>query len=160
MPLPELGGETYAMILIQYTLVTGIQCALWAWPVEYDCSNSMASWCRYYAAPTMHQLIVAEALRGETAGDGCLRLIGNAAGPLLPSLASSLKSTFRFVSVLIPPSSPASLALGWECYAFLARSHVSLTSFRSHRPFWIQPASCFVLLRGVKCTHQICTLHI
>ena len=42
----------------------------------------------------MHQLIIAEASVGEKTGRCRLRLIGNAAGPLLPSLATSLKSTF------------------------------------------------------------------
>ena len=42
----------------------------------------------------MHQLIIAEASGGEKTGRCSLRLIGNAAGPLLPSLATSLKSTF------------------------------------------------------------------
>lgn len=49
---------------------------------------------RYYAAPTMHQMLLAEAARRGDHRKARLRLVGNAAGPLLPSLAQALKSTF------------------------------------------------------------------
>ena len=53
-----------------------------------------AARCRYYAAPTMHQMLLAEAAQRGDHRRHRLRLVGNAAGPLLPSLAASLKSTF------------------------------------------------------------------
>lgn len=60
---------------------------------------------RYYAAPTMHQMLLAAAARRGDHRRARLRLVGNAAGPLLPSLAQALKSTFwyaSFTSLLLP----------------------------------------------------------
>ncbi|BDA51313.1 probable peroxisomal-coenzyme A synthetase at N-terminal half [Coccomyxa sp. Obi] len=54
----------------------------------------------YYGAPTMHQMLLAEAARRGDHRRARLRLVGNAAGPLLPSLAQALKSTFWGATVL------------------------------------------------------------
>lgn len=51
-----------------------------------------ATW--YYASPTMHSMIVAEVTRRGRVPKHSIRLIGNAAGPLLPSLAEKLQDTF------------------------------------------------------------------
>lgn len=52
----------------------------------------------YYASPTMHQMILAEANnRPEALAKSKLRLICNAAGGLLPSLACNLRDTFDCV---------------------------------------------------------------
>lgn len=118
-------------------MVLAHHCALWALPNERNCSDRSTTGCRYYAAPTMHQLIIAEASRDGTAGRHRLRLIGNAAGPLLPSLANSLKSTFWYVLVSVLLSYLALSAL--SCYAFPARSHLG------------RPVLNHTLVSGLRC---------
>ncbi|CZR62462.1 related to coenzyme a synthetase [Phialocephala subalpina] len=50
----------------------------------------------YYASPSMHMSILAEAgLRGEVVSKRKLRLVCNAAGGLLPALATRLRDTFE-----------------------------------------------------------------
>ena len=52
-----------------------------------------ATW--YYAAPTCHLQIYSEVhRRGTGVPAHKVRFIGNAAGPLLPTLASQLRETF------------------------------------------------------------------
>ena len=48
----------------------------------------------YYAAPTMHQIILANQPPLEAGGNRNLRMIANAAGGLLPSLAQELRRVF------------------------------------------------------------------
>jgi len=56
---------------------------------------------RYYAAPTMHYAILASRPEGVDAGyDTRIRLICNAAGGLLPSLAQELRDVFAGCTVL------------------------------------------------------------
>jgi len=59
-----------------------------------------ATW--YYGAPTMHSLILAEASRRGGAPAHTVRLIGNAAGPLLPSLARQLRDVFGEATAVLP----------------------------------------------------------
>jgi acyl-coenzyme A synthetase/AMP-(fatty) acid ligase len=54
-----------------------------------------ATW--YYAAPTMHAMILNEVERRRVVPGHSVRFIGNAAGPLLPQLARQLKDTFGCV---------------------------------------------------------------
>ncbi|MCJ1397237.1 hypothetical protein MMC11_000429 [Xylographa trunciseda] len=50
----------------------------------------------YYASPSMHSTILAEVTdRGQALSKSQIRLVCNAAGGLLPSLASQLRKTFR-----------------------------------------------------------------
>ncbi|GAX85098.1 hypothetical protein CEUSTIGMA_g12518.t1 [Chlamydomonas eustigma] len=61
----------------------------------------------YYAAPTIHLSIVQEAARMVRNGLGDalkhkVRMVGNAAGPLLPSLAADIKSTFGMNTSVLP----------------------------------------------------------
>jgi hypothetical protein len=56
---------------------------------------------RYYAAPTIHHAILTSQPAGIIPSrDLRMRMIANAAGGLLPSLAVSLKSTFE--AVILP----------------------------------------------------------
>jgi acyl-CoA synthetase (AMP-forming)/AMP-acid ligase II len=48
----------------------------------------------YYAAPTMHSMLISEYERRKQAVRHRVRFIGNAAGPLLPQLAQHLRDTF------------------------------------------------------------------
>ena len=51
----------------------------------------------YYASPSMHSTILAEVSERQDARSKCrLRLVYNAAGGLLPSLASQLRDTFEW----------------------------------------------------------------
>lgn len=50
----------------------------------------------------MHQLILAEAQRRGGAPAHSIRMIGNAAGPLLPSLAVALKECFGSGTAVLP----------------------------------------------------------
>jgi len=56
---------------------------------------------RYYAAPTMHHAILASKPEGVDARTATsIKMIANAAGGLLPSLAVQLKETFGDCAVL------------------------------------------------------------
>lgn len=56
---------------------------------------------RYYAAPTMHHAILASKPEGVDARTATsIKMIANAAGGLLPSLAIQLKETFGDCAVL------------------------------------------------------------
>ena len=57
----------------------------------------------------MHQMLLAEAARRGDHRRARLRLVGNAAGPLLPSLAQALKSTFWCAIILLSPGDFISL---------------------------------------------------
>ena len=78
----------------------------------------------------MHQLIIAEASVGEKTGRCRLRLIGNAAGPLLPSLATSLKSTFWCVHANALSAVPSSV-LGGHSISWLEQSLAVCTHSKS-----------------------------
>lgn len=57
---------------------------------------------RYYAAPTMHHAILQEcANRSNPRPVSSVRFIANAAGGLLPSLASALKAIVNILSVCL-----------------------------------------------------------
>ncbi|KAJ2891879.1 putative peroxisomal-coenzyme A synthetase [Zalerion maritima] len=57
-------------------------------------SKGLATW--YYASPSMHALILDEGTRRpEDVGSSRVRLVCNAAGALLPSLATQLRDTFN-----------------------------------------------------------------
>jgi len=55
---------------------------------------------RYYAGPTMHQQILQARDEGSTAAAAQLRMIANAAGGLLPSLARELMACFPSAAIL------------------------------------------------------------
>ena len=59
-----------------------------------------ATW--YYAAPTMHAMILSEVEKRGTIPEHKVELIGNAAGPLIPTLAERLKETFGHNTVVLP----------------------------------------------------------
>ena len=71
----------------------------------------------------MHQLIVTEASGSKKTGRQRLRLIGNAAGPLLPSLANSLRNTFWYVYAILPCTFLPDL-LQIELLSWQAQMHV------------------------------------
>lgn len=67
----------------------------------------------YYASPSMHHLILSEvALRPSSLKNSKFRLVCNAAGALLPSLASSVRDTFQCV---VLPSYGMTEWVDWSC---------------------------------------------
>lgn len=63
------------------------------------CDTTLPTW--YYASPSMHSLILAESANRQAAlAKNKIRLVCNAAGALLPSLAVQLRDTFG--SVVLP----------------------------------------------------------
>lgn len=60
----------------------------------------------YYAAPTMHAMLIAEFEKRKQlkAPEHNVRFIGNAAGPLLPQLAQHLRITFGCAGCAVRPS--------------------------------------------------------
>ena len=73
-----------------------------------------ATW--YYAAPTMHSLIMAEVGRRGAVPEHRVRFIGNAAGPLLPALAQQLRETFGYAVIHFPLSVRMLCLLNRPCY--------------------------------------------
>lgn len=58
-------------------------------------------YCRYYAAPTIHHAILASQVdSGVRLQDIHIRMICNAAGGLMPSLASKMRDTFNGAVIL------------------------------------------------------------
>ncbi|KAJ7075250.1 acetyl-CoA synthetase-like protein [Mycena belliarum] len=97
MPLFHVGGIVRNLLAPILSGGSAIMCpgfdAMAFWGLARDLQ---ATW--YYAAPTIHHAILASRPEGITpARDLKIRMIANAAGGLLPSLAGSLKSTFSAV---------------------------------------------------------------
>ncbi|KAJ7708845.1 acetyl-CoA synthetase-like protein [Mycena rosella] len=100
MPLFHVGGIVRNLLAPIFSGGSAIMCAgfdaMAFWMLARDLQ---ASW--YYAAPTIHHAILASQPAGIVPSrDLRVRMIANAAGGLLPSLAVSLKSTFE--AVILP----------------------------------------------------------
>ncbi|KAJ7623641.1 acetyl-CoA synthetase-like protein [Roridomyces roridus] len=100
MPLFHVGGIVRNLLAPVFSGGSAIMCAgfdaMAFWTLARDLQ---ASW--YYAAPTIHHAILTSQPEGLVpTRDLRMRMIANAAGGLLPSLAVSLKSTFG--AVILP----------------------------------------------------------
>ncbi|KAJ7780297.1 AMP-dependent synthetase and ligase [Mycena maculata] len=100
MPLFHVGGIVRNLLAPILSGGSAIMCAgfdaMAFWTLARDLQ---ASW--YYAAPTIHHAILTSQPAGiMPSRDLRIRMIANAAGGLLPSLAVSLKSTFE--AVILP----------------------------------------------------------
>ncbi|KAJ6561109.1 acetyl-CoA synthetase-like protein [Mycena vulgaris] len=100
MPLFHVGGIVRNLLAPIFSGGCAIMCAgfdaMAFWTLARDLQ---ASW--YYAAPTIHHAILSSQPAGIVPSrDLRIRMIANAAGGLLPSLAVSLKSTFE--AVILP----------------------------------------------------------
>ncbi|KAJ7065262.1 acetyl-CoA synthetase-like protein, partial [Mycena amicta] len=100
MPLFHVGGIVRNLLAPVFSGGSAIMCtgfdAMAFWTLARDLQ---ASW--YYAAPTIHHAILTSQPAGILPSrDLRIRMIANAAGGLLPSLAVSLKSTFE--AVILP----------------------------------------------------------
>ncbi|KAF7317849.1 Peroxisomal-coenzyme A synthetase [Mycena kentingensis (nom. inval.)] len=100
MPLFHIGGLLRNLLAPIFSGGSAIMCAgfdaMAFWTLARDLQ---ASW--YYAAPTIHHAILTSQPAGIVPSrDLRIRMIANAAGGLLPSLAVSLKSTFE--AVILP----------------------------------------------------------
>ncbi|KAJ7218399.1 acetyl-CoA synthetase-like protein [Mycena pura] len=100
MPLFHVGGIVRNLLAPIFSGSSAIMCAgfdpMAFWTLSRDLR---ATW--YYAAPTIHHAILAS--RPEAivpSRDLCMRMICNAAGGLLPSLAVELQTTFQ--AVILP----------------------------------------------------------
>lgn len=94
MPLNHVGGLVRNLFAPVMSGGSVICCAAYDANLFWDCVEDHApTW--YYASPSMHQgILEAGADRPETVAKSTIRLICNAAGGLLPSLAHQLKDTF------------------------------------------------------------------
>lgn len=94
MPLNHVGGLVRNLFAPVMSGGSVICCAAFDANLFWDCVEDHApTW--YYASPSMHQgILEAGADRPETVAKSTIRLICNAAGGLLPSLAWQLKDTF------------------------------------------------------------------
>jgi acyl-CoA synthetase (AMP-forming)/AMP-acid ligase II/acetyltransferase-like isoleucine patch superfamily enzyme/acyl carrier protein len=94
MPLNHVGGLVRNLFSPVMSGGSVICCAAYDANLFWDCVEDHApTW--YYASPSMHQgILEAGADRPETVAKSTIRLICNAAGGLLPSLAHQLKDTF------------------------------------------------------------------
>ncbi|TBU54904.1 acetyl-CoA synthetase-like protein [Dichomitus squalens] len=97
MPLFHVGGIVRNLWAPVFSGGSAIMCpgfdSTAFWPIAMACG---ATW--YYAAPTMHHAILGS--RPETivpSRDTRIRMVANAAGGLLPTLAQQLKDTFAAV---------------------------------------------------------------
>uniref|UniRef100_A0A0W0FS65 Putative AMP-dependent synthetase and ligase n=1 Tax=Moniliophthora roreri TaxID=221103 RepID=A0A0W0FS65_MONRR len=102
MPLFHVGGIVRNLLAPVFSGGSAIMCpgfdALAFWQLA---SKLKSTW--YYAAPTIHHAILTSQPEGITPSrDLCIRMICNAAGGLLPSLAQELKE--RFHGAVILPS--------------------------------------------------------
>ncbi|KDQ58575.1 hypothetical protein JAAARDRAFT_155112 [Jaapia argillacea MUCL 33604] len=93
MPLFHVGGIVRNLLAPMFSGGSAIMCtgfdAQAFWPIIIERG---ATW--YYAAPTMHHAILSSAPSPFPKSSIKLRMIANAAGGLLPTLATSLRSTF------------------------------------------------------------------
>ncbi|KDQ51063.1 hypothetical protein JAAARDRAFT_140877 [Jaapia argillacea MUCL 33604] len=93
MPLFHVGGIVRNLLTPMFSGGSAIMCsgfdaqAFWSIIIERG-----ATW--YYAAPTMHHAILSSAPSPFPTSLMKLRMIANAAGGLLPTLATALRSTF------------------------------------------------------------------
>ena len=99
MPLNHVGGlirNLFAPIMSGGSVIC---CSAFDANLFWDCVEDHApTW--YYASPSMHQCILEAGLdRPETMAKSQIRLVCNAAGGLLPSLACRLRDTFSTASV-------------------------------------------------------------
>ncbi|KAJ7777390.1 acetyl-CoA synthetase-like protein [Mycena metata] len=104
MPLFHVGGIVRNLLAPIFSGGSAIMCAgfdaMAFWMLARDLQ---ATW--YYAAPTIHHAILSSKPAGiEPLRDLRMRMIANAAGGLLPSLAVSLQSTFE--AVILPSCMP------------------------------------------------------
>ncbi|KAJ7584254.1 hypothetical protein C8J56DRAFT_1095604, partial [Mycena floridula] len=101
MPLFHVGGIVRNLFAPIFSGGSVICCsgfdssAFWQLAVE-----KKATW--YYASPTMHQAILASQPDSVDPSDLFIRMVCNAAGGLLPTLAAEIKS--RFCSAVVLPS--------------------------------------------------------
>ena len=100
MPLFHVGGIIRNLWAPMFSGGSAIMCAGFDASMWWTLAKQLgATW--YYAAPTMHHAILSSKPEGmNTARDIKIRMIANAAGGLLPSLAIQLKQTFPNCAVL------------------------------------------------------------
>ena len=99
MPLYHIGGlirNLFAPVLSGGSVIC---CSAFDANLFWDCVEDYApTW--YYASPSMHQCILEAGIdRPESIAKSKMRLVCNAAGGLLPSLACQLRDTFTTKSV-------------------------------------------------------------
>ena len=94
MPLNHVGGLVRNLFAPIMSGGSVICCSAFDANLFWDCVEDFApTW--YYASPSMHQCILqAAADRPEALSKSQIRLVCNAAGGLLPSLANQLRDTF------------------------------------------------------------------
>lgn len=94
MPLNHVGGLIRNLFSPVFSGGSVICCSAFDANLFWDCVEDYApTW--YYASPSMHQVILeAGSERPESVAKSNIRLICNAAGGLLPSLAIQLRDTF------------------------------------------------------------------
>ncbi|CAO1633923.1 unnamed protein product [Parajaminaea phylloscopi] len=100
MPLFHVGGIVRNLWSPMFSGGSAIVCAGFDGSMWWTLARQLgATW--YYAAPTMHHAILASQPEGTVASrDTRIKMICNAAGGLLPSLAVQLKETFGECAVL------------------------------------------------------------
>lgn len=99
MPLFHVGGIVRNLWAPMFSGGSAIVCAGFDASMWWSLAKQLgATW--YYAAPTMHHAILASKPEGVNTRDIKIRMIANAAGGLLPSLAVQLKQTFANCAVL------------------------------------------------------------
>lgn len=106
MPLNHVGGLIRNLFAPVFSGGSVICCSAFDPGLFWDCVEDFSpTW--YYASPTMHQMILeAGRERPESVAKSQIRLICNAAGGLLPSLALQLRGTFSTstVNCIVLPS--------------------------------------------------------
>ncbi|EME46283.1 acyl CoA synthetase-like protein [Dothistroma septosporum NZE10] len=106
MPLNHVGGLIRNLFAPVFTGGSVICCSAFDANLFWDCVEDYApTW--YYASPSMHQVILETgSARPKSIAKSQIRLICNAAGGLLPSLAIQLRETFstNTVDCIVLPS--------------------------------------------------------
>ncbi|KAI9149614.1 putative NRPS-like protein biosynthetic cluster [Paramyrothecium foliicola] len=98
MPLHHVGGLIRNIVAPLFAGGSVICCPTFDPSLFWDMvETSGPTW--YYASPTMHHLILSS-IRENSITRSNIRLVCNAAGDLLPSLASQLQQTFK--SIVLP----------------------------------------------------------
>ncbi|KAF3771381.1 hypothetical protein M406DRAFT_33731 [Cryphonectria parasitica EP155] len=97
MPLYHIGGLVRNIFAPIFSSGSTICCSVFDPSSFWDIvDTSLPTW--YYASPSMHSLILAEStVRSRALENSRIRLVCNAAGGLLPSLAIQLRDTFDAV---------------------------------------------------------------
>ncbi|KAJ7034277.1 acetyl-CoA synthetase-like protein [Mycena alexandri] len=100
MPLFHVGGIVRNLLAPMFSGGSAIMCAGFDSIAFWTLSQQLqATW--YYAAPTIHHAILTSKPESVVPSrDLCMRMICNAAGGLLPSLAVDLQTTFQ--AVILP----------------------------------------------------------